>query len=401
MLVNKFHLTYCTNIHPGNGWNEVFANLQKFVPTVKSRFAPSSPFGIGLRLSHQESIELLEGGNLEDFKHFLNKEGLYIFTMNGFPYGAFHGVAVKEKVFGPDWQTEERANYTIRLARILAELLPKGTEGSISTSPLSYKMWIDHNDTTAWKKMTQQVIHVVEELVRLRNESGCLIHLDFEPEPDGLIENSSEVIKFFESWLLKDGSRALAEKLGISDDDARVLVLEHVRMCYDTCHMSAGYEDLETVLDKFAPLGIKIGKVQISSALKVVFPADVTARKNLLNDLAKEFTEPVYLHQVFEKKSDGSIMRYTDLDKALLSGGGPDVREWRIHFHMPLFVDKYGAFNSTQDEVKRVIAILRKKDVTTHLEVETYTWSVLPPELKADLTDSIIEELTWVYDQIT
>src|SRR5438552_7393485 len=140
---NFFHLAYCTNIHPANGWSEVYANLQRYAPVLKTRLAPSNPFGIGLRLSGLESSELLHDDSLQLFQDFLQEHKLYVFTLNGFPYGPFHQQPVKSYVHAPDWREEERVNYTLRLIKILTCLLPDGMDGGISTSPLSYKAWVD------------------------------------------------------------------------------------------------------------------------------------------------------------------------------------------------------------------------------------------------------------------
>ncbi len=153
-----FHLTYCTNIHPGNGWSEVYANLQRYTLALKARLAPARDFGIGLRLSGKESSELLRGAALQEFRAFLQEQGLYVFTLNGFPYGPFHEQPVKAQVHAPDWLDEERVSYTVRLVEILAYLLPDDLEGSISTSPLSYKAWVDQEDGATWAHFTRNIV---------------------------------------------------------------------------------------------------------------------------------------------------------------------------------------------------------------------------------------------------
>ena len=173
-----FQLTYCTNIHPSNGWDDVLANLRRYAPPLKARFAPDAPCGIGLRLSGVESRQLLEGDRLEQFRAFLDEQGLYVFTLNGFPYGPFHNQPVKEIVHAPDWRDDERVDYTLRLIEILAALLPPGTEGGISTSPLSYKTWLDADDEATWDLLIRNLVRVAAALVRLRQDQGTLIHLD-------------------------------------------------------------------------------------------------------------------------------------------------------------------------------------------------------------------------------
>src|SRR3954463_15066406 len=108
-------LTYCTNIHPAHGWADVFENLRRYTPPLKARLSPDRPFGIGLRLSGAESSELLIGDRLGAVVAWLKQEGLYVFTLNGFPYGPFHRQPVKAMVHAPDWREEERVAYTLRL----------------------------------------------------------------------------------------------------------------------------------------------------------------------------------------------------------------------------------------------------------------------------------------------
>ena len=177
MKLGQSHLTYCTNIHPAKGFPEVWESLKRHALPLKASLSPDTPFGIGLRLSGDESREVLRGDTLTEFKHWLDENGLYVFTMNGFPYGPFHGEAVKAQVHAPDWRTDERVAYTLRLAQILAELLPEGVTGGISTSPLSYKAWVDERDAATWHKLTENVVRVAEYLAKLYAERGVLIHV--------------------------------------------------------------------------------------------------------------------------------------------------------------------------------------------------------------------------------
>lgn len=393
----NFHLTYCTNIHPGNGWNEVFANLQHYTLALKARLAPSTTFGVGLRLSGRESSELLSDHALPQFQAFLQRHGLYVFTLNGFPYGPFHQQPIKAQVHAPDWRDEERVNYTLRLVKILAQLLPTGLEGSISTSPLSYKAWVKDDDNVSWALFTRNIVRIAEALVQVQRQQGKLIHLDIEPEPDGLLENSEEVVQFYRRWLLTGGVHMLAEALQVSQDEAHRLLLEHIRVCFDTCHVALAYEEPGDILKRFAELGIQIGKVQISSALKVPFPNAPTEIGHAL----QPFAESTYLHQVVQRNQDGSLYHYPDLVDALPHLQNAGIAQWRIHFHVPIFIDRFETFLSTQDTILRTLALLREKHFSRHLEIETYTWSVLPPELKQALIDSIMQEYEWVQQHLS
>jgi sugar phosphate isomerase/epimerase len=350
------HLTYCTNIHPAIGWEAVQDSLRAHAPALKSRLSPDAPFGIGLRLSGAESVELLEGDRLARFRAWLDAEGLYVFTINGFPHGTFHGQPVKTDVHAPDWRSAERVAYTLRLAEILAALLPDGVEGTISTNPLSYGPWID-GDPAAWALCTRNVVRVTEEL------RGTRIALALEPEADGALADIDDLVRWWDDRFDPD----------------------HLTVCFDACHSAVAYEDPEAALDALAGAGIRVGKVQLSAALRL----PVSARPEL-----ERFADPIYLHQVTQRSADGSLRSWPDLPEALSANGGGE--EWRVHFHVPIFVERYGALESTQDHLRGVID--RVRGITTQLEIETYTWDVLPADLKASSVDSIAREYEWVLD---
>ncbi len=395
---SNFHLTYCTNIHPGEEWQQVFANLEKYVPNLKTQLAPDKPFGIGLRLADVAARQLLEKDALMQFKTWLVQQDLYVFTLNGFPYGGFHHQVVKDQVYAPDWSKKERLDYTLRLIKILAFLLPEGMEGSISTLPISYKPWFKEDKSTWELTLHSSTIHlalVAAEMARIRQQTGKLIHVDLEPEPDGLIENSTEVIEFFQNWLLPIGGAFLAKSLGISQELAEQRLLEHIRVCYDTCHFAVEYEEPLLVFKRFEAAGIQIGKVQISAALRVMIPQDLQQRSLIVKRLLP-FAESTYLHQVIERRSDGRLHHYPDLVTALPELEKVDAQEWRIHFHVPIFIRDYQLLHSTQDDIIDVLDLLAKNNACEHLEIETYTWDVLPSEMKMDLLASIQREFEWV-----
>jgi hypothetical protein len=245
--------------------------------------------------------------------------------------------------------------------------------------------------------MTRNVVRVAVALVRARREHGAIIHLDIEPEPDCVLENTDESIAFFHRWLLPVGGPALSAALGVSDEEARRHLLDHVRLCFDCCHFAVEYEDPAAALDRLQAAGIRIGRVQLSSALHVDFPGDAQQSAAVAGRL-RPFADTTYLHQVVEPRADG-LRHYADLDVALENKTSP--AEWRIHFHVPLFARDYDAFGSTQDYVQRVLAIAAHSPFTTHLEIETYTWDVLPPGLKVDLGESIAREYEWVIQAMT
>jgi hypothetical protein len=400
LLRSGLHLTYCTNIHPGHGWREVETNVRRIAPRLKARLSPSAPFGLGLRLSASEATELLRDDHLSRFRAFLDREGLYVALINGFPYGAFHGTPVKTSVYAPDWRDPARVDYTLDLIRILEHLLPDGADGGISTSPLSYKPWMTSDDPEEWHRITEQVVRVAEALILARQDRGAFMHLDIEPEPDCLLENTSETIAFFERWLDPVGAPKLARRLGISDEDARDLIRDHVRVCFDCCHFAVEFEDPLQALSRLGHAGIQVGRVQLSSALKVQVPPGDQGTAAVVQRL-RPFAEPTYLHQVVERAGSRPLRHFPDLDDALAAAStpGPDgERDWRIHFHVPLFAADYGGLGSSQADVRAVLQAVPDSNLTHHLEIETYTWDVLPPGLKMDISESIAREYEWVLD---
>ncbi|WP_020598996.1 metabolite traffic protein EboE [Spirosoma panaciterrae] len=407
MKTSLGHLGYCTNIHAGESWADHFAAIQQAIPDLKQRLSPNAPFGIGLRLSNQASEELENPENLVAFQHWLAQNDCYVYTMNGFPFGGFHDTVVKDQVHTPDWTTEARVEYTKRLFRLLSVLLPvdelgNAIQGGVSTSPLSYRHWFEWEQPAArdyiFSQTTQNVLEVVSDLIRLHRQTDRLMHLDLEPEPDGVIETADEFISWFTDYLLPMGIEQLTNEFGMTDAEAEATICEHVRLCYDVCHFAVGYERPAEVLDKLKEYGLRVGKIQISAALKAQFPNDPAGR-TAIRQAFEQFNEPTYLHQVVARSSDNTLMRFPDLPEAL-AALNDQHSEWRSHFHVPLFVADYGVLQSTQDDIVEVLKLQTERRFTNQLEVETYTWGVLPDDLKKELVDSIEREMKWVVEQI-
>lgn len=386
-------LSYCSNIHPGEDWKEHFSVLKTSIPEIKAAVCPIEPMGLGLRLANQASIDLSENENFEDFKNWLEANEVYVFTMNGFPYGNFHNVVVKDQVHAPDWTTKDRTDYTIRMFELLAKLLPENLEeGGISTSPLSYRFWWNTLESleNATQTATKNILLVVEALIDIFEKTGKILHLDIEPEPDGILENSEEFINWYKAYLLPMGIKHLANK-GYSTEEAINLIKKHITLCYDVCHFAVGFENPQDVINKLDNEGLKVGKIQISSAVKVDFSKNAAEK---LKTIA-QYNEPTYLHQVVALQKDGSFLKFPDLSEAI-AGFHENISEWRVHFHVPLFLENYGLLGSTQSDIVETIKVHKNMPFTHHLEIETYTWGVLPTEFQAPLNESIIREINWV-----
>ena len=394
------HLTYCTNIHPGETWPAVFKSLQNCLK-VKNKVGPKKPFGIGLRLSNKAASQLGTGEKIKQFKRWLKENNCYIFTMNGFPYGGFHGEVVKDKVHAPDWTTKKRVVYTKLLFDQLSILLPKGQEGGISTSPISYRFW--HSGS---KKLIQvqdegaiNMMKVVAHLMKIKEKTGQSMHLDIEPEPDGVLQDSKEFLYFYENILLKKGAKFLAKKMGCSLKKARKSIYEHIQLCYDVCHFAVEFENAKQVLKKLKKKGIKVGKIQISAAIKTELGHNKKAIKKVKDSL-QPYNESTYLHQTVLQSKNGKTTQFPDLGPALKVLDNPKYTALRTHFHVPIFTDTYGNLQSTQDEIVKVLKLWKANPFSKHLEIETYTWDVLPNRNQLKLTDSISREMKWVLGEI-
>jgi hypothetical protein len=414
-LRHNIHLAYCTNIHRGETWEQTFDTLQKYTLAVRDRVAPNQPYAIGLRLGDQASRQLSDRNTLASFQRWLDANNCYIFTINGFPYGSFHGTRVKEQVYAPDWTTNERVDYTNRLFDLLAEVLPSGVEGSVSTVPCSFKEFI----TTPGQvdAMRANLWRCVEHIARVSEKSGKMLHLGLEPEPLCYLETTAETVAFFNELR---ADRPKDERLN-----------RHLGVNYDTCHLAIEFEDAAQSIRELQANNIKISKLHFSSALKVKPTKE--ARRALLS-----FVEPVYFHQVVAQWPEDSmpanwnkdglpempaartgrtvnqtadnlrITRTKDLDLALAQSANLDnlsdakLPEWRIHFHIPLHSRPTELFDTTTSQILGVIDLLAENpNLCHHIEMETYTWEVLPGPLKnRDVVDQLADEYAWTLEKL-
>jgi sugar phosphate isomerase/epimerase len=394
--VGASDLCYCTNIHPGESWEEIRRNVERYLPQVKRRVCADASLGVGLRLSALAADALAAPQALARFTDFLAQHDLHVFTLNGFPYGPFHGRRVKEEVYLPDWRDEARLAYTNRLADLLASLLPAGTDepGSISTVPGAFKP----NVTTpkAVARIADLLIRHAAHLVDVERKTGRRIALALEPEPCCLLETVAETVAFFREHLYSPDAAARLGALARLDARQALDALHgHLGVCLDLCHAAVEFEDPAGCLQALESAGVPIAKMQVTAGLRIprVTPQAVEALRS--------FDDAVYLHQVVER-TPGALHRYGDIGAACEAGrwraGGS---EWRVHFHVPVFMQELGAFSSTQQFVRDVLALHARRSCTRHLEVETYTWSVLPQVHRdVPIEEAIARELAWVQEAL-
>lgn len=398
-LKNSLHLTYCLNIHPAETWADTWQSIAENVEKIKARIAPSKAFGIGLRLSAQAAEELEQGDILKSFKRYLEEKNLYVFTVNGFPYGKFHAENIKSAVYSPDWSTDARLNYTKRLARILAALLPAGVEGSISTLPGTYRQWLTNaNKETQYDRLVSNLVRAVLYCHKIKEEYNREITLALEPEPDCVWERVEDILHLFR----EDFPRVLNAALEYSDFDVsrkRIegILYEHLGVCYDTCHQMLLFENPFAGLTKLKEAAIRVPKIQLSNLPKCQISEEGI-------ETIKPFAEDNYLHQTAIKDVNGRITRFPDLHEALKTITVPEYKsaELRTHFHIPLHQGQYGKLQSCRDELTENFFNLLKTGISPHLEIETYTFSVIPQKYRPpDIINSIIDELSWAQARLS
>ena len=384
-LKNGIHLAYCTNIHPAETWSETLASLEQY--TLKVRGAvmppgPGKPYAIGLRLSDVASRELEQPEAMAGFRRWLDDNGCYVFTINGFPYGRFHGSRVKEQVYRPDWSTPERLDYTRRLFTILSGLLdlaPSGCEGSVSTLPGSFKAF--GLDAQQHKAIRQNLWECVDHMDALSAATGRGLHLGLEPEPLGLFETTAETVAFF---------KQLADE---RPGDARWHA--YLGVNYDVCHLACEFEEPAETFASFREHGIRVSKIHLSSALRV--SPTPAVRKAL-----RAFADDIYLHQVVAASGSRRLRAYPDLNDALQAPPQEDETEWRVHFHVPLHMEEGNLFGTTAAaNIRALEQLAADPSLCHHLELETYTWGVLPPALRSrDVVTQLAAEYAWCFARL-
>ena len=396
MKIGSDHLTYSTLVHAGDNWDEIWASVQTYLPQVKARVAPNEPFGVSLRLAAATVQTLLaDPAKRAELRNFFDDNDMYVYTANAFPYGSFKGQRVKEQVYEPDWRTDARVEYTIGVATLLAELAPEGIAPSIQSVPLGFKPRV--TDTSVVDSYAEHVLKVAAALVDIEARTGRTVTFALEPEPMCFLETTAETIDFFTTRLFTGAAaERLGELSGLAAADAHGALRRHVGIVFDPCHQAVEYEDVADALLQLRDAGVPVFKLQQASAVHVpeVTPEAV--------EVLRRYVETVYLTQTYQRR-DGEIERFLNLDDAIAAWDADpsDEREWRIHFHVPVFLDDLGPFRTTRFAIEESLAYHAEHPVSRHLEIETYTWDVLPAELKTgDIVEYVSRELEWVRDEI-
>lgn len=385
------HLTYCMNIHPTQTFDDVMAALNGPVAEVKEAVSPDAPFAVGLRFSGEAMEELADPDKRAALKSVLDAHDFRGITVNGFPYGQFHGTKVKEQVYQPDWRSETRVNYTNDLAELMAEIAPKGAFVSLSTVPGTFKTLAKGAEGL----MADNYLRSVAYLVDLRDRTGTTVAVAIEPEPACFLETITETVDYFRAHLFSASAvEKVAAWTGLPTTEAAKAIPRHLGVCYDVCHAAVEYEDPAGSIAQLKDAGIPIHKLQLSAALRVA-KVGPQARAAMA-----DFDEPTYLHQVIRRTPDG-LKSAIDLPEVLALDDETDGEEWRVHFHVPIYLDDLDALSSTRDFLEDILAIHKETPISRHLEIETYTWDVLPATARGDTVAlDIAREMRWVMDQL-
>jgi len=389
------HLTYSTLVHPADNWEQLWASLNTYLPKVKSRIAGNKSFGVCFRLAADTAHTLANSApDREKLKKFLGDNDMYVYTANAFVYGHFKGATVKEQVYEPDWRSEERTQYTINVANILADICPAGVAPSIQSSPLGFKGRVTGPDVI--ESYTNNVLRVVAHLVALEDKTGRTVRLALEPEPFCFLETTDETIAYFRDHLYSGAAvEKLAKLAHLPIAEANEALRRHLGIVYDICHQAVEYENISESLQKLVDAGVPIFKLQEAAALYV---PEVTQSAV---DTLKRYAKTIYLTQTLEKRN-GKLTRYLNVDDAIAAfEKEPGPREWRTHIHVPVFLDDLGQFRTTRFAIEDALKFHKQKPLSRHLEVETYTWDMLPDNLKTgDIVDYVCRELEWVRGQL-
>jgi sugar phosphate isomerase/epimerase len=390
------HLTYSTLVHPADDWEQIWQSLNTYVPKVKERFAGNQRFGVSLRLS-AKSAETLANSKAErdKLRKFLDDQNMYLYTVNAFVYGHFKGNVVKEQVYEPDWRSEERTQYTMNVASVVADIAPADVLPSIQTSPLGFKPRVTGPDVV--QSYTDNVLRVTKHLIELEAKTGVTVTLGLEPEPYCFLETTDETVDYFTNHLYSGASaEKLAKMSGLPISEAITALRKHVGIVYDICHLAVEYEDITQSLQKLVDAGVPIVKLQEAAALHM---PEVTQQ---VVDTLKRYSKTIYLTQTIEKR-DGKFTKYLNLEDAFAAWEkSPGPREWRTHIHVPVFLDDLGQFRTTRFAIADALKFHKQRPLSRHLEVETYTWDMLPDSLKTgDIVEYVCRELDWVRGQLT
>ena len=390
-MFEQYPVAYCMNVHPATDLEQLHQNIAIHAVNVKNQLAAKGidrPLGLGLWFPAEIATKLTHSSQLDRLRSTIEDNELVVTTLNGFPYGNFHQETVKHAVYSPDWTTPARLEYTLQLVEILHQLLPNDREGSISTLPLGWPS--ADADQDAFLERCEQQLHIVaSQLDSLQQNTGRRISLCIEPEPGCLLGSAEETCRFFEHWIFENRGPNWKQ--------------EYLTVCHDICHSAVMNESQADVIRNYDAVGIDIGKVQVSSAPIARFHNAEQQNGQLpaqgILEQLRAFDEQRYLHQT--NVCGEKPVFYEDLGLALEHETEFANAEWRIHFHLPIFLDRIGLLETSQSDIGEAVAALQPDTRIKQFEIETYAWNVLPQRDQFEsLEAGIAEEIAWFYQLV-
>ena len=362
---------YCTNIHPGESWDEIISSLKENTLNIQKGLTSE----IGLRISARALKEVARK-EINDFKKWLALENLKVCTVNAFPYGNFNKGIVKKDVYLPDWQSEKRVSYTLDTIELMLEL---DSEVTISTVPLGWKDSFQQPSSVV--NACQNLLKVALRLRDIYDKEGIQILVCLEPEPGCYLENTESVIRFFNDYLFNSKFFSQSEI---------AILRQFIGICFDVCHFSTMFESAVESYKKISQL-VDIHKVQVSSGLKFIGSLE-DFKKNI-----SSFKDGRYLHQLMIQNNDQQFF-LSDLENYPLLDG---EAEFRVHYHVPIFLNELEGFQGTNKDIVDLINYFNENKIEQTLEVETYTFEVLPAKYQEQgIRESIRRELKWLINQL-
>ena len=392
MRINDDTLLICSlNASPFEGWAARRAALEGPVRAVKEAVSPNGSFALGLRFSAAMLTELAAPAAQGALRGVLEDGDLLAVSADGVFCGPLDDEMAKERIHQPDWRRPERLEYTLNLARLMAEIGPPGEPLSINTAPVAFGADAAGAEETA----AEGLLRAAAGLERIGRLADREIALGVEPEPCCLIETTEQAIGFFEERLLR---RAALNQFALLADLPRGAAEQTLRarlgLCYDLRHQAVVFEDPAESLDALRGAGVSIVKLQLGAALRCP-EIDGETR-----DALRACVEPTFPRQTV-RRGDGPLTRHADLPEALALGGRTDGEEWRIRLRPPLHLERIEPFETTQSMVAQVLAAHKSAPICRHLELDTEIWTAPPEALRrAPIEEIAAQEFDWARERL-
>lgn len=384
------HIAHAGVIRPVTSFADIQLTMSESLAPINHAIATKSPVGVSVRLS-QAALSDPET-TFENLHNTLDEHQLSLIGFSAVGIGG----GSKEQVHEPDWRTEGRLSFMFPAINLAAGFATPDHEIGITTNALSYRRWIDVDMPGNWAALTLNVIRVVQHLVGIRDRTGVTVHIDLEPEPGSVLRDTADVVKFYSQWLLPRGGAMLSDRMQLTNGSAGEAILRHVRVALDTAHAATVWDDSTTSLDAFAQHGIRIGRLQVSSALEIDVPVDADRQRDLAEHL-EVFTSPTLLQQVVARRDGKIVRRFDDLPDAISMITESAGETWRIHTHAPLLADRYGVYGSTRESTAAWLREIAARDLDVGMiELRSANWDVVPHDDRGPLESMIMREAEWV-----